>query len=125
MMYTYNAKVLRVVDGDTLDLMIDLGFRQFSKQRVRLYGVDTPETFGVKKGSAEWTAGVKAKAFVEHWLATHCPDGVMIKSHDGKQLGQGKYGRWLVHVMPPGSAGVVKDLAHELVKNGHAETVQY
>lgn len=42
-MYTYNAKLDRVVDGDTVDLNIDLGFDIWVKKRVRLHHVDTPE----------------------------------------------------------------------------------
>lgn len=41
-MYTYKAKLIRVIDGDTLDAEIDLGFSVFVKQRIRLYGIDTP-----------------------------------------------------------------------------------
>ena len=43
-MYTYHAEVLRVVDGDTVDVLIDVGFSTFRKERVRLYGINTPET---------------------------------------------------------------------------------
>ena len=44
-MYQYNAKVWRVIDGDTVDAMIDLGFDVLlSNQRIRLKGVDTPES---------------------------------------------------------------------------------
>jgi micrococcal nuclease len=42
-MYEYNAKVLRVVDGDTVDVLIDVGFSTFKKERVRLHGINTPE----------------------------------------------------------------------------------
>lgn len=135
-MWQYHAKVLRVVDGDTLDLLVDLGFQSFLKIRARLYGIDTPEKYGVKKGSPEWEAGVKATAFVEHWLATHCRRTagnwlatglheevvVLIRSHDGKQLGQGKYGRWLVEVYPT-TADPEADLSLNriLVDEGHAE----
>jgi len=42
-MYKYNAKVLRVIDGDTVDLEVDLGFKVSFKTRVRLAGIDTPE----------------------------------------------------------------------------------
>ena len=41
--HTYQAKIVEVVDGDTFDLMIDLGFNNFTKQRMRLYGIDAPE----------------------------------------------------------------------------------
>jgi len=43
MTYEYLGEVTNVVDGDTLDITIDLGLRIISKQRVRLYGIDTPE----------------------------------------------------------------------------------
>jgi len=42
-MYIYSAKLDRVVDGDTIDVVIDLGFDVFIKKRVRLVGIDTPE----------------------------------------------------------------------------------
>jgi micrococcal nuclease len=42
-MWTYNARVLKVVDGDTIDVEIDLGFKIFSRQRLRLARIDTPE----------------------------------------------------------------------------------
>jgi len=41
--HIYQAKIVEVIDGDTFDLMIDLGFNTFTKQRMRLYGIDAPE----------------------------------------------------------------------------------
>jgi len=41
--HIYQARIVEVVDGDTFDLMIDLGFNTFTKQRMRLYGIDAPE----------------------------------------------------------------------------------
>ena len=41
--HIYQAKIVEVVDGDTFDLMIDEGFANFTKQRMRLYGIDAPE----------------------------------------------------------------------------------
>ena len=43
-MYQYKAKLVRVVDGDTVDAMIDCGFSTFKKERIRLYGIDAPES---------------------------------------------------------------------------------
>jgi len=119
--YTYDAEVVRVVDGDTLDMLVDLGFRVFAKVRVRLYGLDTPETYGVKKESDEYKAGVAATTFVSDWLRD-TERKVLIKSHDGKPLGQGKYGRWLVVVFPHGGG---KSLNESLLEAGHAESVSY
>ena len=43
--YTYRAKVIKIIDGDTIDVDLDLGFSVWlRKQRVRLYGIDTPES---------------------------------------------------------------------------------
>ena len=43
-MYEYNCQVTRVVDGDTIDVILDLGFKILYKSRVRLFGIDTPES---------------------------------------------------------------------------------
>ena len=43
-MYEYKAKLIRVVDGDTIDAEIDLGFKIFIKERIRFAGIDTPES---------------------------------------------------------------------------------
>lgn len=50
-MYEYKAKLGRVVDRDTLDLIIDVGFKITTNQRIRLAHIDTPETYRVKKTS--------------------------------------------------------------------------
>ena len=44
MMYNYQSKLIRVIDGDTIDAMVDLGFDIWIKVRIRLYGINTPET---------------------------------------------------------------------------------
>ena len=41
-MYEYSAKLIRVIDGDTIDASIDLGFDVWVKKRIRLYGIDAP-----------------------------------------------------------------------------------
>lgn len=43
-MYTYKAKLVRVINGDTLDIEIDLGFDIIIKQRLKLFGIDTPDS---------------------------------------------------------------------------------
>ena len=60
--YRYNAKVMRVVDGDTLDLEIDLGFNIKINERVRLFGIDTPETR--TRDLEEKKRGLEAKEYV-------------------------------------------------------------
>jgi len=123
-MHEYHAEVLRVVDGDTLDLRIDLGFKIETRIRVRLYGIDTPETFGVKKGSAEWKAGKQASAFASSWIAKGAK--FTVRSHDGKKLGKGKYGRWIVEVHRHTNKGPdAISLNTALVAAGHAQEISY
>lgn len=67
--YVYNALVTRVVDGDTYECLIDLGFECFTKQMIRLNGVNTPE---IKGGSAkERIAGKRAAFAVSALLQSH------------------------------------------------------
>lgn len=67
--FWYGAKVLNVIDGDTIDLMIDLGFNIHHKIRVRLFGVNTPESR--TKDLAEKEMGLRAKSFTKDWLDRH------------------------------------------------------
>lgn len=91
-MFTYRAKLLRVVDGDTLDLEMDLGFGIYHRIRVRLAGVDTPEIYGVRKDSDEYSMGKKASAFTSDWLRDK---QITVKTERDKK---GKYGRYLAYI---------------------------
>lgn len=64
--YTRRAKLIRVIDGDTVDLLIDLGWSTSIKERVRLLGLDTPEIRGPERES-----GLEFKEFVEDWFNYH------------------------------------------------------
>ena len=66
-MYEYNCEIVRVVDGDTVDVNIDLGFGVWMRnERVRLYGIDTPESR--TRDKTEKVFGKLATAIVEHFL---------------------------------------------------------
>ena len=56
-MYQYKAEVVRIVDGDTIDVVIDLGFKITTNQRIRFARINTPETYTVKKNSEEYQKG--------------------------------------------------------------------
>jgi len=86
-MHEYRCKIVRVVDGDTVDVDIDLGFGVWlKKQRIRLYGIDTPESR--TRDKEEKVYGLKAKAFLKDQLK----NGATLKTYkDGK----GKFGRIL------------------------------
>jgi|TARA_R100001530_G_scaffold131035_3_gene102418 micrococcal nuclease len=89
-MYEYKCKVVRVVDGDTVDVDIDLGFGVWlSKQRVRLYGVDTPESRTRDKEEKKY--GLRAKAFVEYHLPLESSQ--ILRTRVDKS--RGKFGRIL------------------------------
>jgi len=118
-LYWYKATCVRVVDGDTLDLEIDLGLNIFSRQRVRLYGIDTPETYGVKKGSEEYEAGKKAAARVSEYIYNA---DLWIKTIEDKT---GKYGRYLAEIYKIDAEGNLFCLNDILVNEGLAVRKTY
>ena len=88
-MHEYNCTIRRVVDGDTVDVDIDLGFDMWiHNERVRLFGIDTPESR--TRDLEEKKAGLFAKDVVLHYL----PEGSkqILRTHKDKV---GKYGRVL------------------------------
>tara|TARA_Y100001951_G_C11147489_1_gene187234 strand:- start:175 stop:591 length:417 start_codon:yes stop_codon:yes gene_type:complete len=88
-MYEYKAVILRVVDGDTVDVDIDLGFDVcLKKQRIRLYGVDTPESR--TRDLEEKMYGNAAKDFVQSFLPVGTNQTLVTKLDD-----RGKFGRIL------------------------------
>jgi micrococcal nuclease len=91
-LYCYKAEVVKVVDGDTLDLHIDLGFDIAFNLRVRLAGVNAPET---RTGDLEEkAAGLAAKEYVKSWLDRR-GYSVFIRTEKDKAE---KYGRILANV---------------------------
>ena len=85
-MYEYNVKITKVVDGDTVDVDIDLGFGMtYKKQRVRLMGIDTPES-----RTRDLVEKLFGKASKKHLKELLCEGQVSLVSHD-----KGKFGRIL------------------------------
>ena len=88
-MFEYSCRIVRVVDGDTVDVDIDLGFDLWlKKQRIRLYGVDTPESR--TRDLEEKKYGLAAKDFVEKHLPVGSKQTLRTKLDD-----RGKFGRIL------------------------------
>lgn len=105
--YTYQAKVTRVVDGDTVDCDVDLGFRTFTRIRFRLLDVDTPERG--QDGFRECTDKLRD-------LLKECEDldgNILIHSRK-----TGKYGRWLATIVHPSMRFVSRLLSEFMVDNG-------
>ena len=90
--WIYNAEVKKVVDGDTFDIIIDLGFDTLKRGRVRLYGVNTPESRTTN--IEEKKMGLAAKEFTDQWL-TAASHKVKIETIIDKNE---KYGRVLARV---------------------------
>ena len=104
--FVYNAILDRVVDGDTIDVVLDLGFSvKLHKQRVRLAGIDTPESR--TRNLEEKALGLKAK----DRLIEICSQSFKVQS-----LGKGKYGRILG--IPYTEDG--KSVCQMLIDEGHA-----
>lgn len=92
-MYEYGCTVTRVVDGDTIDVILDLGFSVLHKCRVRLYGIDTPESRTRNKD--EKARGKLAAKFLEDSINNGKQVILRSKLKDSK----GKYGRVLGEVI--------------------------
>ena len=86
-MFEYKLKVTRVVDGDTVDGLIDLGFNTFVKKRIRLYGINAPETR--TRDAEEKKKGIECKKRLSDIIEDQ-ENEVILKSH-----GVGKFGRCL------------------------------
>lgn len=95
--YWYNARCTRAIDGDTVEVVIDVGFHLTTTQRVRLVDVNTPED----------RAGLAAKAYTQSRLA-----GKDVLIHTAKS---DSFGRWLARIVVDGV-----DFNRELLDEGYA-----
>jgi|TARA_Y100000592_G_C5387258_1_gene276434 micrococcal nuclease len=118
-MYEYNAIVNRVVDGDTVDVTIDLGFSVWKKIRVRMEGINTPESR--TRDLEEKKRGLAAKDRLKNILEFNDNKCVL------KVSGVGKYGRALATVLVEslsplnGEDGITLiDVNKQLIEEGHA-----
>ena len=88
-MYEYRCKVVKIIDGDTVDVDIDLGFGVWlKKERIRMFGIDTPESR--TRDLEEKKYGNAAKEFITGMLNDE--GGIVLKTRKDKE---GKYGRIL------------------------------
>ena len=106
-MHEYHCVITKIIDGDTIDVDIDLGFDCWlHRQRIRLYGIDTPESR--TRDLEEKKYGLAAKAFVEKFIPLGST--ALLKTKE-----KGKYGRYL------GDFKVKNQwLCTELLKHRHA-----
>ena len=114
-MHNYKAKLIKIVDADTVDLDVDLGFHVHIRERFRLAGIDAWETRG-----SEREKGLVAKEWLRERLEGR---GIEVKVMKNK----GKYGRWICYLStppnePPDTRRCIND---ELVDEGHAVYKKY
>ena len=113
--YIYRAKLDRVVDGDTVDALIDVGFDIWFKKRIRFKGVDTWESR--TRNLEEKALGLKAKARTKELLEK-------VSSKSGyfriKSYGLGKYGRVLADIFIVDKDGKQWNVNETLISEGHA-----
>lgn len=103
-MYHYRAHVTRVVDGDTIDAMVDLGFEVLVKTRFWLNGIDTPEIYR-PSNDAELQHGQEAKKFLEEMIL-----GKEVLICSTKIPKKGKYGRWGADICLMDGTDVIQEL---------------
>lgn len=107
-MYEYHVKeIIKIVDGDTVDLVLDLGFSTFVQQRMRLRGIDTPELSSTNE--SERIIANEAKGYVSVWLINQ-------KKLTVKTFKDDKYGRIIAEIYGDDSLCLNKIL----IDNGYA-----
>lgn len=113
--YIYRAKLDRVVDGDTIDALIDVGFDIWVKKRIRYKGIDTWESR--TKDLDEKKLGIAAKERNKELLesVSSKPGYFRLKSH-----GVGKYGRVLGEILIKDTEGIEYNINQTLIDEGHA-----
>ena len=113
--YIYRGKLERVVDGDTIDALIDVGFDIWVKKRIRYKGIDTWESR--TRDLAEKAKGLEAKARNKELL-------MEVSSKSGyfrlKSHGVGKYGRVLGEIYIEDKEGKQYNINKTLISEGHA-----
>ena len=112
-MYEYQCKILRVVDGDTVDIDIDLGFGVWlHRERVRIAGIDTPESR--TRDATEKVFGLASKQRLKDFLPVGSMQVLVCKEYDSK----GKFGRILGDFKIEGYDE--EHVSDQLVAEGHA-----
>ena len=113
--YIYRAKLERVVDGDTIDALIDVGFDIWVKKRIRYKGIDTWESR--TKDLDEKKLGLAAKDRNKELLesVSSKPGYFRLRSH-----GVGKYGRVLGELFIKDNEGIEYNINQTLIDEGHA-----
>ena len=118
-MYEYKCKVLRVVDGDTVDVDIDLGFGVWlHRERVRVMGIDTPESR--TRDKVEKAFGLAAKSHVKDMLPIGSIQILKTEVDKSGEDAKGKFGRILGDFLLDQDDGSIKRMTEIMIEDGHA-----
>lgn len=110
-MYQYTARLQKLVDGDTVDLIVDLGFTVSVMTRFRLDGIDAPEM-----RTPTLTEGKTAKAHLGDLLADADKGIIYVDS-----VGRDKYGRWVARLtFVSKTTGGIVDVSQQMIADGFA-----
>lgn len=93
-LFVYQARLVRVIDGDTMDVLFDLGFHARLQQRIRLYDINTPEVFGADASPL----GRAAREFAQRWFDEAPLRDWPLHIDSRKYDARGKFGRVLADV---------------------------
>lgn len=104
--YTYKSLIIKVIDGDTIDVLGDLGFRVSIELRLRLYGINTPEL-----RSPDPQERLRAQSAKARLIELTQNPAVLIKSH--KPFHTEKFGRWLAEVVNADGVNINRALIDE------------
>jgi len=115
-MYTYRAEILSVYDGDTLTANLDLGMNIFTKVKVRLEGINTPEIR--TRDINEKIKGYEARDYLRIMLDLNIGN-ILIRT-----VKKGKYGRWIGKIIIESEDGDI-DVNKMLVEEGFAVYKDY
>lgn len=110
--YVYKVEtVLRVVDGDTLDIRLALGFHLTAVQRVRLLHINAPEMKGETRESA-----IRAKSYLESLLKLRDGDFILVRTEKDDA-----FGRYLAELVVVGFDGQMLNVNQTMLDSGHAK----
>ena len=114
-MYTYRASLVRVVDGDTVDLDVDLGFYMTARIRFRLADIDAPEVRGAEKA-----AGKASKAYLQELLDEVEDSEIQYLAISTSKADS--FGRWLATLwVVDDDAGEAWSINQRMIEDGYAE----
>ena len=120
--YEYEATILRVIDGDTIEANVDVGFRWWGhKMRFRLLGINAPEMKGPTKLAGEASRDYLTKILMDHTADAdlHIIAGgipVLLRTAEDPD----HFGRWLCTLLVEQDDGTLLDVCAEMISTGHA-----